>query len=829
MKAIVMAGGFGTRLRPLTIKTPKPMAPVANIPVMQDVVDKLKSAGISDITAMLFFQPEVIKAHFKNLINYLEPKTDLGTAGCVKFAFNELNTDDTFLVISADLLTDIDLNAAIEFHKKKSSTLTILLTSVKNPLQYGIIILEKDTNRIIKFLEKPSWGEIFSDKINTGIYIIEPSIMKYIPDNTFFDFSKNLFPKLMELDIPIYGYETDGYWKDIGDISDYKIANMDALAGKVKYNIPQEKITYEKDDIKGIAYIQKNTNIENTIIEGICIVGSNTVVKNSRIVNSIIGNNNTIEDSTIVKSILWDNVKINKNSTVLDAILTKNVRVGTSCMIDVGAVIGEDVEVGSGARVGHEVRIWPDKVIEYGAEVSHSIVWGKRFSRSLFGDGGIKGVANFEITPEFAARLGAAIGSYLGKKSYVITSRCPHKASRMIKRSLISGLLSTGVRVGDLRTSPLPVMRYEIGKEGEVGGIHVRVYPFDQKQIEIKIFGARGELIPTSVERTIEQYFIREDFPRANINETGEIVLPPRAQEHYIDGFLKSIKLDEIRRKNMKVVIDYNHSPASMVLPTILGECHIEVIALNADINPQKSTYPKDIKNELEQLSDVCVSLKADCGFLLDPGGERVYVVDERGRIIQPQELMLIIIHMLIKTGKKGSVVVPVAATSLLEDIKDINIIRTQMSQSKFEETVRNAKPVFASTIDAGYIFPEFNYSLDGLYTICKIVELLCILDTRISRIEREIPVLPFTEKVSVPCSFEKKASVMRMAIAEAMTKKSDFTDGVKIFNKNSWILILPDPETPFINLYVEAENMTELKDLISNYKDRITKWKESS
>ncbi|MCS7185039.1 MAG: hypothetical protein NZ870_03855, partial [bacterium] len=507
----------------------------------------------------------------------------------------------------------------------------------------------------------------------------------------------------------------------------------------------------------------------------------------------------------------------------------KNVKVGSATYIDVGSVVGEDVKIGNNVKIVQEVKIWPDKTIEDGAQVNQSVVWGKRFSKSLFGDGGIKGIANFEITPEFAAKLGAAIGAYLGLKSYVITSRCPHKASRMIKRALISGLLSTGVKVGDLRTAPLPVMRYEIGKEGEVGGIHVRIYPYDQKQIEIKIFGAKGELIPPSVERTIEQYFIREDFPRAQLNETGEVVLPPRAQEHYIDGFLKSIKLDDIRKKSMKIVIDYNHSPASLVLPTILGECAVEVVALNADINPQKATYPKDIKNELEQLSDVCTSIKAECGFMIDPGAERVFVVDDRGRIIEPQELILVIIKMLTKLNIQGKVVVPVAATSLLDEIKDINVIRTPLSQSKLETITRTEKPLFAATCDGAFIFPEFNYSFDGLYTVCKIIELLSILDTRLSRLERDIPVLPFTEKVAVPCSFDKKATVMRMAATEAMGKRCDFTDGVKIYNKNSWVLITPDPELPFINIFAESENISELKDLISNYKEKISKWKESS
>ncbi|MDD3628086.1 MAG: nucleotidyltransferase family protein, partial [bacterium] len=233
MKAVIMAGGFGTRLRPLTCNIPKPMVPVANRPIMQHIVQLLKKHNFKDVISILYFQPEQITDYFKDgkdfgiKMKYQNAQEDFGTAGSVKNT-ESLIGDSPFLVISGDVITDFNLTKAVKFHKDKKSLITIVLTRVKNPLEYGVVITDQKS-RITKFLEKPSWGEVFSDTINTGIYIIEPEIMKHIPEKQEFDFSKNLFPTLMKNNIPIYGYIADGYWKDVGNITEYRKSHMDIL------------------------------------------------------------------------------------------------------------------------------------------------------------------------------------------------------------------------------------------------------------------------------------------------------------------------------------------------------------------------------------------------------------------------------------------------------------------------------------------------------------------------------------------------------------------------------------------------------------------------
>ena len=214
MKAVVMAGGFGTRIQPLTSSVPKPMIPVYNKPMMEYIIMSLRDAGIKDIAILLYFKPEIIKAHFGDgsklgiNIEYFTPDDDYGTAGAVKKA--EKFLDERFIVVSGDLITDFSIPDIIKYHEDKKSKATITLTSVPDPLQFGVVITDSD-GKIVRFLEKPGWGEVFSDTINTGIYVFEPEILNYIPENKNFDFSKDLFPSIMASGTSIYGYNAKGY------------------------------------------------------------------------------------------------------------------------------------------------------------------------------------------------------------------------------------------------------------------------------------------------------------------------------------------------------------------------------------------------------------------------------------------------------------------------------------------------------------------------------------------------------------------------------------------------------------------------------------------
>ena len=235
-----MAGGEGTRLRPLTSNQPKPMVPIVGKPCMEHIIELLKEHGFEDVIVTVAFLPQAIRSYFgggETLgvdVSYSVEESPLGTAGSVRLAAGRL--DDTFLVISGDALCDVDLTKLIEFHREKKASVTIGLKSVENPLEFGIVVTDDD-GRIERFLEKPSWGQVFSDTINTGIYVLEPEVLRHIPKDRPFDFSKELFPLLLEMGRPMFGYVMDGYWQDIGNLDQFRQANFDALDEKVRLNI----------------------------------------------------------------------------------------------------------------------------------------------------------------------------------------------------------------------------------------------------------------------------------------------------------------------------------------------------------------------------------------------------------------------------------------------------------------------------------------------------------------------------------------------------------------------------------------------------------------
>jgi mannose-1-phosphate guanylyltransferase/phosphomannomutase len=829
MQAVIMAGGFGTRLRPLTSFIPKPMVPVANKPMMEHIVKLLKSYGIENLIVLLFYQHEYITKYFGNgekfgvKIKYLLPEGDLGTCGSVGFARDYIKDED-FIVISADVITDFNLKKLIDFHKEKDSIATIALTSVENPLSYGIVIYDEEF-KIKRFLEKPTWSEVFSDKINTGIYMLNRKIFEYIPQNTFYDFSKDLFPKLLQENIPIYACILDGYWKDVGTLQEYRFCHYDILDGKIKLEVDGRVMKYEDKEI----LVGQNTIIgENFTCDNYVIIGKNTKIGNNVVINrSVIGDNCIISDgSVILGSVVMNGVYIGRNASVKESIIAYKTKIGENAVVEVNTVIGEECIIENGAHIKANIKIWPKKIVEEGATVSTSLIWQEKWSRMLFGSTGVIGLLNSEISPEFACKLGAAFGSLIGKGKNVITSRDAHKASRMIKRSMISGLLSAGVKVGDLRAAPIPMVRYEIRKENVDGGLHVRLSPKNPEIIEIKFFDKDGNDISVAQEKSIEQLFLREDFPRAKLEEVGELILPPRAYEYYRDGYLKSLDIEAIRKAKLKIVLDYSYSTAVNIFPSILGELGIEVVSLNAFVDSSKIVRSeKEFNNALEQLSNIVATLDADVGFMLDNGAEKVYIVDDKGKILDKQLSLMIVLWLKLNSSKENGykISVPVYISNVVKEMieisnKDVEVVWSKTLPRYLREEARKQDVKFVADGLGGYIFPEFQPAFDGMFAIGKILEFLAKQETKISRVKREIPDFSVVH-TKLPCSWEKKGYVIRKLIEEHSKYRIELIDGVKIWlNENDWILVLPDADEAFIHVYVETQKEKETQRVLSEY-----------
>ncbi|MFC1512785.1 sugar phosphate nucleotidyltransferase, partial [bacterium] len=308
MKAFVMSAGEGTRLRPLTYDVPKPMIPVANKPVLENTIELLKKYGIRDIIINLYTHPQLIRNYFKDgkkfgvNITYSVEKKLKGTAGGVRKMSDKF--DDTFIVMSGDGLIDIDLKKVISFHKKKKSIATIVLKRLDARFEYGVVFTKEDSS-ISKFVEKPAWADVSENRVNTGIYILEPEIFNYIPKNRFYDFGSNVWPKLIQKSVPFFAYETHGYWCDIGSLLEYRRAQRDVINQRLKFDIKGNMIK------KGV-WIGKNTAVKKTAkLAAPCIIGKNSIIEAGVFIgkDTVIGNDCFIDvGAEIHNCIIWDKV-----------------------------------------------------------------------------------------------------------------------------------------------------------------------------------------------------------------------------------------------------------------------------------------------------------------------------------------------------------------------------------------------------------------------------------------------------------------------------------------------------------------------------------------
>jgi len=834
MKTVIMAGGFGTRLRPLTTNIPKPIATVANKPMMEHITDLLKKHGLTDIVSALYFQPEVITDYFRDgsefgvKMSYIRTETELGTAGAVKAAGKYLD-DGTFLIISGDVLTDFDLNKAIEYHKKKKALATMVLTRVDEPLQYGVVITEKN-GRIVKFLEKPSWGEVFSDTINTGIYILEPEVLSFIPEETNFDFSKNLFPLLLEKKLPLFGYIASGYWKDVGSLTEYRTAHYDVMGGEVEVEVPGKKMNKIG---KGI-WVGEETQIHPTAsLKNPVVIGKNCVIKaNAEVSNSCLRDNCVVEaDAKIIDSVLWDDAYIGAGAQLRECIICKSVEIGAKSSVEPNAVIGDNCVVGKEAVIKNSVKLWPHKNVDDGAILNSSLIWGEKWSRTIFGDYGVVGLANIEITPEFVAKLGAAYGAGLAKGSVVLTSRDNHRISRMTNRAMMTGLLSSGVNVQDLGVTPIPVARYVVKPLRCFGGMHVRKSPIDPELIDIKFFDENGMDLPKSKEKSIEGLFFREDFRRAPYNEVGEISFPSHAMDHYREGFMRQIDQEPVRKRKFKLVVDYAFGSASTVFPAMLGKLGCEIVAINSYLDEEKLTKTaNDFSYSINQLSNITSTLKADFGFMFDAGSEKIFLVDDKGRVMSGDDTLCLMSYMAFKMNPGGTVAVPVTASSAIDELAQKlkgKVLRTKTNFRSMMEAAHAGKVVMVGERKGGYIFPKFQPAQDAMMSVVKLMEACAKLDSTVSTVLDSLPKTKML-RAHVASQWEFKGTVMRNIIEYAKDHDAELLDGIKIKEKEGWVIIIPDGERPLFHVNAEAKTEEAAKKLIEKYSEMVRKWQKA-
>ena len=836
MRAVVMAGGEGTRLRPLTSNQPKPMVSLCGKPCMEYIVELLKRHGIDETVVTLMFLPKVIRDYFGDgsslgvSMNYSVEQAPAGTAGSVKLAEDHLR-DDTFIVISGDALTDFDLSEIVAFHKRRGAMVTIALKRVENPLDFGVVVVDEE-GRIERFLEKPTWGQVFSDTVNTGIYVLEPEVFDHIPADTQYDFSQDLFPKLFEMGAPLFGYVAEGYWQDIGSLPQYLAANRDLLDGKVEAEIPGielhdriflgDGINLDSlENMSGPAFIGNYAKIDATASIGrYSVLGSNVVVKgHAETRNSVIG----------------ANTYIGASAKVYGTIVGKNCDVKAGATFSEGVAIGDECVIGEQAYIAPDVKIYPFKTVEAGAQVNSSIIWESRGTSQLFGKDGVTGLINVDITAELALKLAMAYGTALKKGASVTTSRDAHPASRVIKRALICGLNSTGVIVRDLRVASSAINRFEVKTGSADGGMHVRISSWDPEMIQIQVFEPPGINLSEKRQKDIEKYYGRQDFRRAFYSEFGELQFPDRAMETYVRGLKGSWDGERIRSRAYRLVIDYSHSPASLSLPNILGDLDAEVLSVRA-FNDQRhvSLDAEQLGANIAEVQRLVRTMEADLGVVIGPGAERIYIIDDSGAEVPLEKALLLFVKLVAQQAGRGEkIVLPLTVTHLAEQLAGefgVEIVRTKVSLPELAKASLEDGVVFAGALGGGYIFPQFLPAFDAVMSLGKLLELLAPQARPLSAQVADIPASTLVHK-TVACPWSLKGTVMRTA-TEGLQQRAaagaeiSLVDGIRMRHDGSWVQLLPDADEPVFHVYAEgadhAESERLAEDLLAVVRDVI-------
>ena len=830
-KAVMLAGGFGTRIQPLTHSIPKPMLPVVNLPMMEHTLNRLIEVGIDEVVILLYYKPEIIKNHFGDgsdrgiKIHYVLPDDDYGTAGAVGLAREYL--DAPFIIVSGDLVTDFDFKKIFDYHESKNSKLTITLTSVENPLQFGVVIVNEE-GKIEKFLEKPSWGEVFSDTINTGIYVIEPEILNYIPVKENFDFAKDLFPLLMKEGIDLMGYNAHGYWRDVGNPDSYREVHDDILSERLDFKIPGKKI--EKSD--GTLWLTGESDIDESVeIVGNVVIGDNVVIgKGTRLVNTVIGDNVTVgEWSHIRNSVLWHDIKIGKKFILDNGVICNDNVIGDNVTAKAGLILAEGCSVGKLVRFEQDVTIWPEKEIEPASIVNRNVIWGSKYKNSIFQYGSVVGKSNVELSCEMATKLAEAFASHLPVGSTVMVGRDHDKSSRMLKRAFLGGLLSAGINVIDLKSAPPAVVRYAISRDPSiVGGAYMRRNLYDTTSTEINFFNEDGLRIDNNTAKSIEKAFFNEKFRRVEFPKIGAIHERLDGEEcrDYRKELEQHIDQKLLRSKNIRIAVDLMHGITGEVFPKILSDLGIDNITLNA--HPESVTFSNlehIVKRSKNDLSKIVPALELDGGFAIFAGGQRLAIVCDKGNFfdkIEGLSIVLTLLDMEAKAqGRKMKVFLPTWAPDIV-DHKHLIIERGVYSNFKADKLKEYD---LIATIDGNFAFTDFTLHRDAMYATLKILELLIKHDVKLSELGAKVH--PFYYRhVKIDCPQAKKGKMMRKFIELAKGKKHSTVDGVKIWESDTeWVLMIPDSYGDYLNLYFQAIDGYVGEQLYQKYIDLIDRW----
>lgn len=768
VKAVIMAGGEGRRLRPLTCTLPKPMARILGKPIMEYILDLLKKNGVMHAAVTLGYMPHVIENYFESgykgmNLEFIKEDVPLGTAGSVKNAASDFK--EPFIVISGDAVCDFDLEKIMLFHKASNAKITIVAVDAEDPREYGVIKVGEH-NRVVGFIEKPSWNQAVSCLANTGVYIINPECLELIPNGKKYDFASDLFPLMLERDMPVFCYHADGYWCDVGSIEAYLKCQRDMIEGRIDVPVtPDAEGIFTADGLPdgdyGIippVYIGKNVEISDgavvgpyAFIDDNCYIGPNSKVKYS---------------SVLEKSWLASGTSVTGALICSGAALKNRASMFEKSVAGSGSVIGEDASVMPG------ISVWPGKLVGACASVCSDVKYGS-IKAGLLGEDGIDEKNGTSLNPETCVRLGAAVGNTRnGKKTGVANDGS--KTAQVMQLAVISGLAGSGSAVWNFGECFESQLNFLVNFCGLGAGLFIG----GKDEKSVKICGEGGLSIPRFFEREIESGM--------SGRESGE--LSENAIKDISD--MSSVKLL------------YNQELSKQAPYGLQG------------IGVSFRSENESIRNLLENItSRLGAHLSDELIFEIDSAGTHIRAQTENG-IAEYEKLLALCCLNEMKNGR--DIAIPYDAPDFLDSLakscgrKACRYLSTPADNSDSPARRLAAKQVFVR---------------DGLFLAVKLLSVMKKRESSLDELLLELPQKYIVRK-SVPISFSPTA-LSSLIGEETVSIKNDF-EGIRLVRKSGKLLVVPEKNGEKVKILAEADSMEAANELCADIEDIIKNAEEN-
>ena len=756
MKAVILAGGAGTRLQPLTTELPKPMVSLLGRPVLEHILLLLRRHQVTEAAVTLHYHPEAITGYFGDgsawgmHLHYFYEDTPLGTAGGVKACRDFLGQED-FLVISGDCVSDFDLTDCYRLHRQRQAEATLLLHRVAEPLEYGLVRTDQE-GKVLAFVEKPGWGQVFTDQVNTGIYLLAPSVLDLVPEGEPFDFSKNLFPELLRQKRALYGQVPAGYWRDMGECGSYLQTVEDALEGRVKLDmtLPQQSTgVWSAEPVP-----------DSVEVLAPCWIGSDvTLAPWSNIgPHTVLEPGSTVGRGCRLRRTVVMGASVGAESQVEGAILCPHAKIGEGCFLYPGSVVGADAWLGDHATLRPQVRLWPGLHIQPGSRVTSTQVHGPGPGSLHFDNYGIiHGVIGGDVDTEQVMDLGSALAS-MGQ---VALGHCGGAGAEALALAAAAGVTAAGGWVIRHDGTTPAAANWLCDYYGLSGGLFLEQ---QGEQLTLYPITAGGQPLEREAQRKLENDLLRRNFRRPPATEMGGETQLTSIMESYLAAAVQS-------------------AGVAGSYPCTLA------------VEPGQTLLKQGLRwlgCQLAERDVVGVPAMA-----LASGGRELLIWTEDGERRSREEVLLLACAALLDSGQRNLYLPPEAPAAIERLARDRGGTVQRMESGAPTGCQRSLR--------------------DGLFAACQIVRYVQRTGETLSQLFRRLPGCQVQRRV-VPLHTSRSA--VMGAISRQYPDAQRMKQGMRLDLKDGSVWIAPANDREALRVVTEgarAETALELCDFITN------------